>query len=60
MSKRQKTEDQSMCWTPVYAEYAPASRPDWLWSYDGVRPGLLISVAGLARHSFDFRLARDL
>lgn len=28
--------------------------------YEGVPPGLLISVAGLAKHSLDFRLARDL
>lgn len=28
--------------------------------YEGVPPGLLISVVGLAKHSLDFRLARDL
>lgn len=28
--------------------------------YDGVTPGLLTSVAGLAKHSLDLRLARDL
>lgn len=27
---------------------------------DGVRPGLAISAAGLARQSLDFRLVRDL
>lgn len=27
---------------------------------DGVRPGLVISVVGLARQSLDFRLVRDL
>lgn len=35
-----------------------------LWAFtvfqDGVRPGLVISVVGLARQSLDFRLVRDL
>lgn len=29
-------------------------------SHDGVKPGLVISVVGLARYSLDFRLVRDL
>lgn len=30
------------------------------WVYKGVSPGLVISVVGLAKHSLDLRLVRDL